>query len=58
MPVADLEVPDKTRKDQPLNALYEIKIKLNHKFPKHIKRDITQEDFNMLIDEVGIELKN
>jgi len=54
-----LNVPYKTLEGQQLSALYQLKItSLNHKFPKHIKRDITQDDFNMLIDEVAPTLKN
>jgi hypothetical protein len=57
-PIIELTVPDKTTKGQPLAELYQLKIRLNHKFPKNIKREITQADFNMLIDEVVKALKN
>jgi hypothetical protein len=54
-----LNVPYKTTENKPLSALYQLRINsLNHKFPKHIKRDVTQDDFNMLIDEVAKTLKN
>jgi hypothetical protein len=54
-----LNVPYRTLEGQQLSELYQIRItSLNHKFPKHIKRDVTQDDFNMLIDEVAKTLKN
>jgi hypothetical protein len=59
LPVVILNVPYKTHGGQPLNELYQLKITgLNHKFPKDIKRDITQEDFNMLIEKAASALKN
>lgn len=57
MPAFELNVPDKTNNGQPITELYKIKIKLNHKFPKNIKRIITQEDFNMLIGQVAKNLE-
>jgi len=57
MTPVELNVPENTSKGQPLSDIYQLRIKLNNKFPKNIKRDITQEDFNMLIREVAKELQ-
>jgi hypothetical protein len=57
-PAVKLTVPYKTIEGQNLTELYQLKISLSHKFPKHIKREITQDDFDYLIDEVAKSLEN
>ncbi len=52
-----LYVPNNAHNGADLNNMFQINIHLNYKFPKDIKRNITQNDFNFLIPDVLKELK-
>jgi hypothetical protein len=51
-----LDVPENTYNGISLADMYQLEIKLNYKFPKNIRRDITQKDFNILIAELAEKL--
>jgi len=50
-----LYVPECTCNGQSFDDMYELRIKLNYRFPKILKRNITQDDFNSMIAEVARE---
>lgn len=58
----ELRMPEQTADGQPINALYELELKLNYKFPfrkmfpDRKDRNITQNDFNIMIAQVAREL--
>lgn len=61
--VSELTVPEMTSDGQALGRFYELDFKLNYKFPfrkifpERKERSITQNDFDRLLAEVAIELK-
>jgi hypothetical protein len=54
-PAVILDVPEYAIKGQSFDEMYTIKIRLNFKFPKILKRDITQADFSSIIAEIARE---
>ncbi len=60
----ELQIPERTRKGLLLSNLYQLTFRLNYKFPFRkmfpfrIDRNITQNDFDVLIKQVAQDLKN
>ena len=60
--VSELTVPEMTSAGQALNQFYQLKLKLNYKFPFHKmfperkERNITQNDFDRMLAQVETEL--
>ena len=58
----ELNVPKYTSEGQALNKFYELEFKLNHKFPfrkmfpERRDRNITQNDFDRLLEQVALEV--
>jgi Protein of unknown function (DUF4056) len=50
-----LNVPECTDDGKSFDAMYQIKIRLNYRFPKIMKRNITQDDFGSMISEISRE---
>lgn len=53
--IAVLNVPECTENGKSYDAMYQLKIRLNYRFPKILKRNITQDDFGAMISEVSRE---
>jgi hypothetical protein len=62
-PHTELKVPEFTSDGQELSTFYELRFRLNHKFPfrklfpDRKERNITQNDFDRLLAQIAVELK-